>query len=734
MTISFARLSNGVEICFETIGRPEDPPLLLVMGFGSQMTSWDVEFVESFAALGFYVIRYDHRDCGLSTKFEVPALSPEAVQGGEERAPYSLAEMSDDGVLLLDELHIDTAHVLGVSMGGMIAQLIAIQHPDRVLSLCSIMSTTGAPGVGRPRPEVLAAAATQAATTRTEVIEASVAASRLYSGGGYQFDEDAARRRATANYDRSYYPAGRRRHMLAVRTACDRTEALSKLSMPTVVIHGDSDPLIAFSGGEATVAAIPGSRFVPVQGLGHEIPVPARPTILAEFAANAAVAQYKISMNDPKGLTRAFRTLWSARGALVKATFTVSDCPFSADDLEQLTVSGRRVGYLPPALAASQSRWRLGEIFPLMRCYSLLKENVVANDESRGGWFDYTVAVDAPYTELDETELATMLEEEASRLLSLNEYIIAGQDHKLFSGQYLDERSTFSRVGSRVDGRMVAVRFDGDEMAVNLGAEVPVPGSLLVAYDIEPGDKGHVLGARTSSITEGRSDVVADPGAVTLTPLKSAYGYPKSMTELDAEWNRLVDIYVRNGFPAELNLSDSEYRQSIPRFSLQPAAFAGRLDVPLIVEPRISWKRQAELSDISLSGTSLRIEYTPADSASAEPTAPYCAWMSDWGQRHRSPIAPGEARFSLAEDEAGASMVELVAMILAHPEQHLSGRFFEAIGYVMQHVETFGLAGPGDSGRTPCVFLWRGRPEIGVNLHPIEFSMFRPLVRGRLAL
>ena len=270
-------------------------------------------------------------------------------------------------------------------------------------------------------------------------------------------------------------------------------------------------------------------------------------------------------------------------------------------------------------------------------------------------------------------------------------------------------------------------------MAVGLGAEVPEPGSLLVAYDVEPGDKGLVLGARSSSMTEGRSIVVADPGPLTLKPLTPVDGYPTTPSELDAEWDRLADIYVRSRFPGELGLSDSEYRASLPKFSPQPVGYSGRFDVPLIVETRISWKRQAVLSGISLSGTSLRVDYAPADEAPPEPTTPYCAWVADWGQGYADRVAPGDVRASLATDEVGGSMRELVAMILAHPEHHGSARYFEAIGYVMPHEQVVGLSGPGDSNRTPCVFLWRGRPQIGVNLHPITFSIFRPLVRGRLA-
>ncbi|WP_033287652.1 alpha/beta fold hydrolase [Amycolatopsis jejuensis] len=262
-----------LELCYETLGDPGDPALLLVMGFGVQMTEWDRAFVAAFADAGFHVIRYDHRDTGLSAKLD--GLS------------YGLEDMADDGIGLVRALGITQVHVLGASMGGMIAQLMAIRHPDVVLSLCSIMSTTGAPGVGSPRPGVLEAMAAPVPASRAQVADQAVRNHHLVSGGGYPVDEEAARQRAQEAYDRSYYPEGRLRQQQAVRSATDRTAALGRLRIPVVVVHGADDPLVQLSGGEATAAAIPGAELVVFPGMGHEFPVELHGRIVEAFAQNA---------------------------------------------------------------------------------------------------------------------------------------------------------------------------------------------------------------------------------------------------------------------------------------------------------------------------------------------------------------------------------------------------------------------------------------------------------------
>jgi pimeloyl-ACP methyl ester carboxylesterase len=277
MTTSGVASANGVELCYETFGDPDHPTLLLVMGTGVQMIEWEPAFVDLFVARGFHVVRYDHRDVGLSTHLD-------------DSVRYTLFDLADDAAGLLDALAIARAHVLGASLGGMVAQCIAIRHPQRVLSLCSIMSTTGAPGVGTSRRAAREALMAPRPASREGVVDAAVARAQVLRGGGFAFDEDAIRRRAGAAYDRAEYPEGRARQVAAVLATGDRTEALRSVTAPTVVIHGADDPLVHVSGGEATAAAIPGARLVVIPGLGHEFPAAVRPLIVDAFAGNAARA------------------------------------------------------------------------------------------------------------------------------------------------------------------------------------------------------------------------------------------------------------------------------------------------------------------------------------------------------------------------------------------------------------------------------------------------------------
>jgi pimeloyl-ACP methyl ester carboxylesterase len=267
--------ANGIELCFETFGDPADPSVLLVMGTGVQMTEWEPEFVAAFVDRGFHVVRYDHRDVGLSTRFE-------------SGATYTLHDMADDAIGLLDALGIEHAHIVGASMGGMVAQCIAISHPQRVASLCSIMSTTGAAGVGTSRRDAREAMTAPRPSSRDGVIEVAVERAQLLRGGGFPFDEEMIRRRAAAAYDRAEYPEGRARHVAAILATGDRTEALRSVGAPTVVIHGAADPLVHVSGGGATAAAIPGASLVVIPGMGHEFPTGARPLVVDAVVENAA--------------------------------------------------------------------------------------------------------------------------------------------------------------------------------------------------------------------------------------------------------------------------------------------------------------------------------------------------------------------------------------------------------------------------------------------------------------
>lgn len=266
--------ANGIEIAYQTFGDPSDPALLLVMGLGAQLIHWPEGFCEQLAARGFYIVRFDNRDVGHSTKIEdAPVPELEALAAGDySAARYTLDDMADDAVGLLDHLEIDAAHVAGASMGGMIAQTMAIRHPDRVLSLCSIMSTTGDPSVGQARPEALAILLSPAPADRDGYIEFHIKAFRAIGSPGFALDEDFLRWRAEATYDRSYYPDGFRRQLLAIFASGDRTSALAGITVPTVVIHGRDDPLITLSGGEATARAIPGAELVVIDGMGHDVP------------------------------------------------------------------------------------------------------------------------------------------------------------------------------------------------------------------------------------------------------------------------------------------------------------------------------------------------------------------------------------------------------------------------------------------------------------------------------
>jgi pimeloyl-ACP methyl ester carboxylesterase len=268
--------ANGIEIGYETHGDPGDEPLLLVMGLGAQLIAWPLELCEALVDRGFFVVRYDNRDTGASTLFadaggNFMTAFATALQGGAIGAPYTLSDMAADGMALLDHLGIDSAHVVGASMGGMIAQTMAIEHPHRVRSLTSIMSMTGELDYGQPTGEALEILVRPAGTTRDEAIEASVAASKVIASPAH-WDEDVARQRAALAYDRCFNPAGVARHLLAILASGSRAEGLAALTVPTVVIHGDVDPLVTPSGGERTAELVPGAELLMIEGMGHDLP------------------------------------------------------------------------------------------------------------------------------------------------------------------------------------------------------------------------------------------------------------------------------------------------------------------------------------------------------------------------------------------------------------------------------------------------------------------------------
>ena len=281
--------SNGIELEYETMGNPDDPALLLIMGFTAQLTAWDDAFCRRLVDAGpFHVIRFDNRDVGLSSRIEGDVDLAELFGGTITSVPYSLDDMAADAAGLLDALGIEKAHIVGASMGGMIAQLVAINHPDKTLSLCSIMSTTGDPSVGQPTPEAMAALMAPAPTNRAEAEAAGIASARILSP--VHFDEAKAATRAGDAYDRAHDPKGVARQMAAIGTQADRTPKLANVTVPSLVIHGRPDPLVTLSGGEATAKAIPGATLLVLDEMGHDNPEPLWPTIVDAIVANTRKA------------------------------------------------------------------------------------------------------------------------------------------------------------------------------------------------------------------------------------------------------------------------------------------------------------------------------------------------------------------------------------------------------------------------------------------------------------
>jgi pimeloyl-ACP methyl ester carboxylesterase len=279
-----------LKLCYETFGSPEVPPMLLIMGLGSQMILWDDEFCRRLAARDFFVIRFDNRDVGRSTILRDAPVPKQwqLVTRDPRGAAYSLDDMAADAVGLLDHLDISAAHVVGVSMGGMIAQLLAVNHPDRVLSLVSIMSTTGARRVGRPQPRVAVRMLRRARLDREGYIEDHLETYRTIGSRAFDFEADHKRERASRCFDRGIHPAGSARQLAAIMAAPDRTPALGRLHVPTTVIHGEADPLVNVSGGRATAKAIPGAELVTLPGMGHDLPRELWPEIIEAIVQNSA--------------------------------------------------------------------------------------------------------------------------------------------------------------------------------------------------------------------------------------------------------------------------------------------------------------------------------------------------------------------------------------------------------------------------------------------------------------
>jgi len=291
--------ANGIDICYEIFGAADAEPMLLIMGLGAQMVLWDDAFCEQLAARGFRVIRFDNRDIGQSSK----------LSGGKRltalellklrllripvAAPYRLRDMAQDTVALMDALHIRTAHLVGASMGGMIAQEIAITFPERVRSLTSITSTTGNPRVPPPTKEASAMLMAPPPQTRDEYITRFAQNWRILRAGSFPEDEALDRSRAERTWDRGLNPAGVGRQLRAVLASGSRKARLRNVKAPTLVIHGTVDPLVHPMGGRDTAASIPGARLMMVEGMGHALPLPLWPQIIDAIDKHAHGAAAK---------------------------------------------------------------------------------------------------------------------------------------------------------------------------------------------------------------------------------------------------------------------------------------------------------------------------------------------------------------------------------------------------------------------------------------------------------
>jgi pimeloyl-ACP methyl ester carboxylesterase len=278
---------GDLEIAYETFGEPDDTPVLLVMGLATQMVGWPDDFCRGLAERGLFVVRFDNRDIGLSTHLD-DAGAPDimTVLGGDHSSvPYGLADLADDTVGLLDALGLGSAHVVGASMGGMIAQLVALRHPARVRSLTSIMSTTGDPAVGAPAEAAMAVLLAPPASDREGAVQRAVDTYRVIGSLGFEFDETGLRERAGLSFDRAYDPAGVARQLAAILTTADRTPDLARITAPTLVIHGAHDALMNVSGGRATAAAIPDAELLVVDGMGHDLPREVWPELLDRITA-----------------------------------------------------------------------------------------------------------------------------------------------------------------------------------------------------------------------------------------------------------------------------------------------------------------------------------------------------------------------------------------------------------------------------------------------------------------
>ena len=293
---------GDIDIAYNTLGKAADPPVVLISGLGAQLIAWDDAFCQELVGRNLFVIRFDNRDVGLSSHLaDGPQSHPLAAAGVVPAASYTLAQMAADTAGLIDNLGLGSAHVVGISLGGEIAQILAIEHRERVRSLTSIMSTTGHKQVGQPTDAARALFLLPPVITREDAMDRAMLFNRTIGSPAYPTDETKLRDRAVRAFDRAFNPQGVVRQLAAAITTPDRTEDLRRLDLPALVIHGAADPVIAVSGGQATAEAIPGAELVVIDGMGHDLPRPLWPAVAERIAALVSRAQQRPRSTSTSG-------------------------------------------------------------------------------------------------------------------------------------------------------------------------------------------------------------------------------------------------------------------------------------------------------------------------------------------------------------------------------------------------------------------------------------------------
>jgi pimeloyl-ACP methyl ester carboxylesterase len=284
-------VGRGITLCYETFGDPSDPTALLIMGLGTQMIAWNEEFCHQLAARAFYVVRFDNRDVGHSTHVTgAPPTIPQLLRRSKRAAQYKLSDMADDAARLLAELELSPAHVIGASMGGMIAQTLTARHPRSVRSLVSIMSNTGRLWTGQPAPRLYPFFLRRPAGSRADYVAHFERLFNAIGSRGLPRDEQEIRALAATSYDRDHDPDGAGRQLAAIIASGDRTAELRSIDVPTLVVHGTMDPLVGPSGGRATARAIHGAKLMNIEGMGHDLPPAIWARLIDAIAENAARA------------------------------------------------------------------------------------------------------------------------------------------------------------------------------------------------------------------------------------------------------------------------------------------------------------------------------------------------------------------------------------------------------------------------------------------------------------